>query len=852
MNPAAELTPVQKRDLLKHLLQNGREPVHLSEAQARLWQLESHASPSGVHDFSLAYSLAGALDADLLEQALRAVAGCHPSLRVRIVEKDDRAVFEHVDLPPVLLERVDCGADLEERLSAEAACPLNPAIGLGWHATLYRLSANQHTLLLHFHHILADRWSVGIFVSDLAVAYQALQQGREPLSVPATAQWKLKTVGGEDIQGAMSYWRELFAPPVDELRLPLARQSEFAGYAGGRIESELDPATTDALKQQAAAQAVTLFPMLLAAFAAFLREHTGQEDLVICTPITGRQRAATRGSIGYFNNILPLRISLAGDPEFGKLATDVAALARSAANHQDVPFHRICGLPQLAGHRIARCLFTMQNIPGLQLNLPEVASSYRDVFNGKANFDLSLFAEEEHGRIRLLLDYKTAVLEHPAATELSRQFGDFVRRVARQPMLRLSNLPHYRSHEQPSQPPSPHARVESDRLNLLQQKMIALWREAFPELDASTIGADTRFFSIGGDSLRAARLFALIRKEFSLDLPLATLFEAATPLELVNRISDQDWVAPWLSLIPVKSRGERPPLFCVHGGGGNVIAFQFLAECLDEDQPLYCLQAKGLHPDEEPYETVEQTAAHYVESVRQLRPHGPYQITGHSLGAAVAYEMAQLLVRAGEQVSFLGLLDHPGPDIRLSKLDWLKYQMTAVSMFSPKEYIEYVWHGLRWRLRARTAQRRIAAANGAAVPSSSVDMVEQAFRALRAYQIQPYPGRICLFRAQKGPAKIRSDRYGGWGSVAGDGVDVFEVPGTHMSMLEQPHVEHLAKAISRCLAGPENECVDISTSAETVRGWPREALGTPTAEAAAADMAVAADIPAASLRVEHN
>lgn len=800
MNQAAELTPAEKRHLLKNLLRNERPPARLSEAQARLWELE-RSSP-GVHDFSLAYSLVGPLDADLLDRALYAVANHHPSLRSHIVGTGNAARFEDIALPESVLARVQCAGNLEEQLRCAVSRALDPATGFGWQATLFRASENEHTLLLHFHHILADRWSAGILVTDLAVAYRALKRGERPFSAPAPAEGSGETASVPEVNAGLPYWQELFAPPVEELLLPRARQTAFAGYAGGRIETELDKATTEALKCEALSQSTTLFTTLLAAFAAFLHAHTGQRDLVICTPFAGRQRTATRRSIGYFNNILPLRIQIPGDPEFRELAASVAGQTRNATKHQHVPFHRITGLPQLAGQRIARCLFTMQNIPGLDLILPNLESSYRDIFNGTANFDLSLFAEEENGRLRMLFDFKTAVLDQAAAVELSHRFIAFVRTAVELPTQRLSTFPYYRSPAAPTPAASTQAapltvHAQAADLNLLEQKMVDLWQEVFPELPADTIDADTQFFSIGGDSLRAARLFALIRRDFKMDLPLATLFEAATPRELVERIGDRDWIAPWLSLIPVKVTGERPPLFCVHGGGGNVIAFRFLAECLDQDQPLYCLQAKGLHPDDEPHESVEEIARHYVQSVTQLRPSGPYLLTGHSLGAAVAYEMAQILVNAGEDVAFLGLLDHPGPDIRLSKLDWLKYQLIAASMFSPREYAQYVWHGIRWRLRARAAQKRIA--GGGRVQSSSVDLVERAFRALRNYAIKPYPGRISLFRAQKGPAKIRSDRYGGWGSVGGQGVDVYEVPGTHMSMLEQPHVQNLAAAISRCL-----------------------------------------------------
>src|SRR5580704_686383 len=432
MNPVVQLRASEKKDLLKSLLSEGKQAGRLTEAQARLWELESHANCSGVHDFSLAYSMLGPLDAGMLEEALWAAVGRHPSMRVRVAEQNQSPVFESVELPQPILERSECTTSLDALLRREASKPINPAVGPGWKAILFRASENEHTLLLHFHHIVADRWSVGILISDVGAAYRSLCDGQMPLFTPSPAQWTLNNRGPGETDASLAYWSELFAPPVEELQVPAAAQRGFAGYTGDRIELELDQETSAALNSEAVEQGLTLFPVLLAAFAAFLHSYTGQEDLTICTPISGRQGSATRWIMGYFNNILPLRISLAGDPEFRKLASEVAAQARTAATHQAAQFHRIAELPQLAGQRMTRCLFTMQNIPGLELKLPNIQSSYRDVPNGTANFDLSLFAERQEGRLRLLLDYKTALLEKNAALQLSTRFLEFLRAVALQ------------------------------------------------------------------------------------------------------------------------------------------------------------------------------------------------------------------------------------------------------------------------------------------------------------------------------------------------------------------------------------------------------------------------------------
>jgi thioesterase domain-containing protein/acyl carrier protein len=787
-----------RRALLRSLLTRGRGWWHLSEAQARLWEIEVREHAPGVHDFSVAYSLRGPLNADLLEEALRAVAGRHVSLRARIVERSGTPCLEEVPLERPIMERCESGTDLSDLLRSEAGRPLDVTAGRGWRATLFRTSPDEHTLLLHFHHIFADRWSLAVLMTDLAAAYGDLHAGRPPALAPA-----LLPVESAPVQEAdLLYWKRLFAKAPEPLLLPLTRAGPmFAEYAGARLEFEIDAATTQGLKAAAAAQSTTLFAALAAGFAGFLHSHTGQKDVVLCTPMTGRHHAGSRSVIGYFNNILPMRLDLSGDVEFQTLMADVAASLREIYAAQDVPFHRIAALPEIAG-RITQCLVALQNIPGLDLQLPGITSEYRDVPNGTANFDIALFAEEKQGRLRCLFDYKTALLEAAAAELLRDRLVEFLRAASERPSARLSGLPRY------SVPEAQKARVTaaeagnqpSDTPNMAEDKMIALWREIF-SLSAGPLGADSDFFALGGDSLKAARLFAAIRRDFQIDLPLATLLEAPTPRQLVRRIGGSSWVAPWLSLVPIQTAGSRLPLFCVHGGAGNIISFRFVADCLP-DRPVYGLQAQGLKPGDRPLETVEEMADHYLQSVRALCAHGPYLFAGHSLGAAIACEMAQRMVAAGEQVPFLGLLDHPGPQIHQSPLDWLRFHWSVVTILPPAERWMYIRRGIAWRLLLLLVKWRMRIAPvQPAKPAgrSTLDMLEHSLRALRNYHIRPYPGRLTLFRAARGSPRIHSDPTGGWEGVAAGGIDVYEVKGSHMTMLNQPFVSELGAAIAQCL-----------------------------------------------------
>jgi thioesterase domain-containing protein/acyl carrier protein len=279
----------------------------------------------------------------------------------------------------------------------------------------------------------------------------------------------------------------------------------------------------------------------------------------------------------------------------------------------------------------------------------------------------------------------------------------------------------------------------------LEERLAGIWSEV---LGIPLVGIHDDFFALGGHSLLAVSLFARIEKTFSQRLPLATVFQAPTVGQLADVLRRKGEGAPWSPLVAIQPHGSRPPFFCVHGWGDQVLIFHALAQHLGPEQPFYGLQAPDQDAEGIISSKIKEMAASYVGELRGVQPEGPYFLGGYSVGGVVALEMAQQLLTQGQDVALLAMFDTTHPNY----------------------------------LKASNRSQRTK-------------------QALSSYEAQPYPGRITLFRV----AKPKFDRvypdepYLGWDSVATGGVEMHKVRGRHRSMLREPYVRELAEQLKTCL-----------------------------------------------------
>jgi len=340
----------------------------------------------------------------------------------------------------------------------------------------------------------------------------------------------------------------------------------------------------------------------------------------------------------------------------------------------------------------------------------------------------------------------------------------------------------------------------------IEERLTMLWTNV---LELKSIGVRDNFFELGGNSLLAARLFAQIANSFGKHLPLATLFLSPTIEQLANCLRDSDTSNTWSSLVAIQPEGSRPPLFCVHAAGANVLIYRPLSRHLGNDQPVYALQAQGLDGRARPLTRVEDMAALYIKEMRAVQPEGPYFLLGASFGGLVIYEMAQQLLQQNQHVALLAMLNTNCPVYSFAKR--IRCHMGHLMEKGPQEYGQAIWRSVNRRLTGRVSETKNETtsapdpeiqkvlAKDSGVDKSLVRTVLAIIAASEEYvPARGYPGKITYFLARDTKRDFEDNRLA-WRKLAGAGFDVHVVPGTHTSMREEPNVAELAAKLRSCL-----------------------------------------------------
>ncbi|MFI9644796.1 amino acid adenylation domain-containing protein [Streptomyces sp. NPDC052040] len=434
----------------------------LSFAQQRLWFLNRREGRSaGTYNSPMTFRLTGRLNADALRAALGDLAARHEVLRTVIPETDGRPslrVLDAADGAPELKVRALAEDALEAALAAEYDLGFDLTRETPLRVRLFSLGKGEHILLLVFHHIAFDGWSMAPLLGDLSAAYRARCAGRAPDWAPLPVQyadyavWERKLLGSADdpdsrLSRLLTYWKQTLTGLPDELALPADFPRPTAsGNSGGEVMFELDAELYAALVAIARQAGATEFMVLQAAFAALLTRLGAGTDIPVGTSVAGRTDDALGGLVGFFVNSLVLRTDTAGDPEFTELLGRVRETDLAAYSHQDVPFEQIVDAlnppRSLARHPLFQVMLTLQNNEEAALVLPgmTVRPTFLESSRIKVDLALQLLEWPEDGSMRGLLGYSTDLFTRATAERIVQGFVRLLRAVAADPHVRLSRL----------------------------------------------------------------------------------------------------------------------------------------------------------------------------------------------------------------------------------------------------------------------------------------------------------------------------------------------------------------------------------------------------------------------------
>ncbi len=435
-------------------------PLAASFAQERLWVLDRlEGSENVTYSIPFAVRLRGALEVSALSRALSQLAARHESLRTHFAagaEGPPTQVILPAGPSPLPSEAVTEAA-LVVRLREEAARPFDLATGPLFRALLFRTDELGHVLFLNVHHIVFDGWSGDILQRELGELYNAEIEGRPPVLPAASlhyadyAAWQRGWLAGETQARQLDWWREHLAGAPALLELPWDHpRPPLQDFRGGQVPVVIPSHLGTRLAELGRGQGATLFMVLHAAFCVLLARLSGQEDIVVGTPVAGRRHASFDHMIGFFVNTLALRADLAGDPGFGEVLSQVRERALAAWSHQDVPFERVVDAlrPERSLDRtpLFQVLFVLQNTPVedmtfVDLDVEALAIGEEDG-RGIAKFDLLLGLEETAaGEIKGSLGYASQLFKRSTIERWAGHFVRLLEGIVAAPEAEISRLP---------------------------------------------------------------------------------------------------------------------------------------------------------------------------------------------------------------------------------------------------------------------------------------------------------------------------------------------------------------------------------------------------------------------------
>ncbi|HLK33364.1 MAG TPA: amino acid adenylation domain-containing protein [Terriglobales bacterium] len=811
------------------------EPSALSHGQQQIWLHSQMAPQLPLYNEAMALRWEGALDVEALERALNELVLRHSILRTAFFAIDGQPVQQVRDMktnfPLRLKDLTGLGrARAEEealRIAREdAQAPFDLSSGSPFRTLLIRLDESEYRLYLTLHHIVFDGLSIyGVLIPELEALYTAFTLNQRaalpelPIQYSDFAGWQNQRLARGELQHHLEYWRQRLGENLPTLPLPADRPRPAIQTFRGAMQSVgLSRELTESLVELAKRQGTTLHTVLLAGFQALLSAYSGQQDIVVGGVTSGRALAELHSLIGYFINVVVFRTDLSGNPSVTELLRRTQQTVLEALGHDEAPFDLVVNAvqpkrdPSLSP--LVQVLFSFITPPAGRCSKWTVTT---DLDLGVTKYDLHLELENRPEGVSGYLLYNTDIFDRSTVEEILAKWQSVLRTMAADDRARVADLAGLISPEPRKSgsaasdvrdsailnPPTHDLEPRHPGPAELEKKLSGIWQGV---LGVASVDVNDNFFDLGGHSLLAAKLAARIEQATQQSVTLSEVFQAPTVRQMSLLLASRKTATEFTGIIPIQPQGSNPPLFWIRGGA----LFLPMARRLGPNQLSFALHLSASEASRLGRRcTLEEIAGAFIRQLKQIQPDGPYHLAGLCVNGVLAYEMACQLVRAGDQVSLLVMIDTQNPvlyhdysqesrsrvtaqllSFHLQKLKSLRRRDVIPYLLDRYSGLRRRWNRIWWQLTFRAGWK----AN-----SNLADLDRLVHPAAARYRPGSYPGMVAFFHSTDWPQGEYWQLHLGWKDLVRGELEVERIEGEHESIFDEAIVEPFARKLMGCL-----------------------------------------------------
>lgn len=670
---------------------------------------------------------------------------------------------------------------------------------------LIQMAVEQYVLIWKCHHLFLDGWSSSIILRDLFNAYGTiLEQKKEAIApLPQYKDYLKELDFSSKKYDAESHWKK----NLETLGTPSLFNTDGAREKGELDKNEVLVSRDNlkALKAIARKNKLTLALVLQTTWALVLKKYFTTDTPVFGNTVAGRSidMDGMADMTGMFMNVLPFALHIEDTAQLEDVLIQLKVVQQESTNFEHCTQTEILNyLPNANTTTLFDSLFIFENFPWNTIQVGDI--SVKDFSSGiTTTYPVSLvILDGEELKLTLLTD--SNCIANELAKWLLATYESILNLAITQPTVTigawLKSIPHFEATttlKKPSIEPTKSAAYIAPK-NDLELQLTSLWESVFA---INAISMEDNFFAIGGKSLMAVKLFADIKQQMGVRLSPTTILEYPTIRQLAAHILSKregDVQQTFNYVTPIRAKGNMPPLFCIHAGGGHVFFYNELANNIDSNRPVYALQPSGLFTGENLHESIEEMAKDYLQEIRQIQPEGVIHIMVYCFSTAVGLEMASLLKDKTQERLHLVVVDTMAEQEDLMTKAWIVMRLKNFAKRLLKNPFRVIQFMINIRFE-RFIKPKLVLLFGTEEEKVTETVKQNLIQSYLNFKWKPVDTPISLVLTEKADPSFNEEIITSWKKMVTGDIKIRTTKGSHFTLFESPDVIHIAEALDKLL-----------------------------------------------------